>query len=136
MLCASLAVRFDRCSSFGDGNYLGPDAEQAWAWGAPGALVAAILWLAASLAFKLYVANFTDYNAAYGTVGGVIVLLLWFYVSSLAILFGAEMNAEIEHASQEVMREERAAGAGQDAVRAAPISAGRPHDAGHASEPH
>jgi membrane protein len=52
-----------------------------------------------SLVFKLYVANFADYNATYGAVGGVIVLLLWFYISGLAILVGAEMNAEIEHAS-------------------------------------
>jgi membrane protein len=52
-----------------------------------------------SLIFKAYVANFADYNATYGAVGGVIVLLLWFYISSLAILVGAELNAEIEHAS-------------------------------------
>jgi membrane protein len=57
------------------------------------------LWVLASLAFKYYISNFTDYNAAYGAVGGVIVLLLWFYVSGIAILIGAEMNAEIEHAS-------------------------------------
>ena len=76
--------------------YFGPDADQDWAWITPGAVVATALWLVVSLAFKIYVANFTDYNAAYGTVGGVIVLLLWFYVSSLAILAGAELNAEIE----------------------------------------
>ena len=52
-----------------------------------------------SLLFKIYVANFTDYEALYGTVGGIIVVLLWFYVSSIAILTGAELNAEIEHAS-------------------------------------
>ena len=52
-----------------------------------------------SLAFRYYVTNFTDYNATYGAVGGVIVLLLWFYISGLAILVGAELNAEIEHAS-------------------------------------
>jgi len=52
-----------------------------------------------SLVFKFYVANFTSYNASYGTIGGVIVLMLWFYVSSLAVLVGAELNAEIEHAS-------------------------------------
>jgi hypothetical protein len=51
------------------------------------------------LAFKFYVANFTDYNAMYGAVGAVIVLMLWFYLSALAILAGAEVNAEIEHAS-------------------------------------
>jgi membrane protein len=79
--------------------YFGPDADQDWAWITPGAIAATVLWLLVSVAFKLYVANFTDYNAAYGAVGGVIVLLLWFYVSGLAILFGAELNSEIEHAS-------------------------------------
>jgi membrane protein len=79
--------------------YFAPDAEQEWVWITPGALTATVLWVIVSLAFKIYVANFTDYNATYGAVGGVIILLLWFYVSSIAILVGAEMNAEIEHAS-------------------------------------
>lgn len=79
--------------------YYGPDAEQDWVWITPGAIVATLLWLVASLAFKLYIAHFTDYSAAYGTVGGVIVLLLWLYVSGLAVLVGAELNAEIEHAT-------------------------------------
>ncbi|MCA1586704.1 MAG: YihY/virulence factor BrkB family protein [Acidobacteria bacterium] len=79
--------------------YFGPDAEQAWEWVSPGAVAATALWLLISLGFKMYIANFTDYSAAYGAVGGVIVLLLWFYVSGLALLVGAEMNAEIEHAS-------------------------------------
>jgi membrane protein len=52
-----------------------------------------------SFGFKFYAAHFTDYNATYGTVAGVIVLMLWFYFSGLAILIGAEFNAEIEHAS-------------------------------------
>ena len=79
--------------------YFAPDAEQEWVWITPGAVVATILWLIASLAFRFYVTRFGNYNAAYGAIGGVMVLLLWFYVSSLAILVGAEMNAEIEHAS-------------------------------------
>ena len=79
--------------------YFAPDADQDWIWITPGAVVATALWIVASLAFKVYVTRFSDYNAAYGTIGGVMVLLLWFYVSSLAILVGAEMNAEIEHAS-------------------------------------
>ena len=58
-----------------------------------------VLWLLISLLFKLYVANFTDYEGSYGSVGAVIVVLLWFYVSGIAILTGAELNAEIEHAS-------------------------------------
>jgi len=79
--------------------YFGPDADQDWAWITPGAVAATILWLVVSLLFKLYVANFTDYEGSYGTVGGVIVVLLWFYLSGIAILTGAELNAEIEHAS-------------------------------------
>jgi len=79
--------------------YFGPDADQDWVWISPGAVVATVLWLLISLVFKFYVANFTDYEASYGAVGAVIVVLLWFYVSGLAILTGAEMNAEIEHAS-------------------------------------
>ena len=79
--------------------YFGPDAEQDWAWITPGAVAATMLWLLVSLLFKVYVANFTDYEGLYGAVGGVIVLMLWFYVSGIAILTGAELNAEIEHAS-------------------------------------
>ena len=62
-------------------------------------MIGTLLWVVVSLVFKFYVANFADYNATYGAVGGVIVLLLWFYISGLAILVGAELNAEIEHAS-------------------------------------
>jgi membrane protein len=79
--------------------YFGPDADQDWVWITPGAVVATILWLVISLLFKVYVARFTDYEAAYGSVGAVIVLLLWFYLSGVAILTGAELNSEIEHAS-------------------------------------
>jgi membrane protein len=79
--------------------YFGPDADQDWVWITPGAVAATVLWLVVSLLFKIYVANFTDYEGSYGTVGGVIVVLLWFYVSGIAILTGAELNAEIEHAS-------------------------------------
>lgn len=79
--------------------YFGPDADQDWVWITPGAVSATILWLLVSLLFKVYIANFTDYEGSYGTVGGVIVVLLWFYVSGIAILVGAELNAEMEHAS-------------------------------------
>jgi membrane protein len=79
--------------------YFAPDAEQEWVWITPGALIGTLLWVLVSLAFKFYVTRFADYNATYGAVGGVIVLLLWFYISGLAILVGAELNAEIEHAS-------------------------------------
>lgn len=79
--------------------YVAPDADQEWAWITPGSIVATLLWLLISIGFRLYVANFGDYNATYGALAGAIVLLLWFYLSGLAILVGAELNAEIEHAS-------------------------------------
>jgi len=79
--------------------YFAPDAEQDWIWITPGCIFATLLWLMVSLGFKLYVSRFGSYNATYGTIGGVIVLMLWFYLSGLALLAGAEMNAEIEHAS-------------------------------------
>jgi len=79
--------------------YYAPDAEQRWMWITPGSVVATVLWVLISLGFKFYVTNFTSYNATYGVIGGVIVLMLWFYVSSFAVLIGAELNAEIEHAS-------------------------------------
>jgi membrane protein len=81
-------------------NYLAPDAEQDWTWVTPGAVLATALWLLASLGFKFYLSHFADYNATYGSLGGAIVLMLWFYVSGLSVLVGAEMNAEIEHASR------------------------------------
>ena len=79
--------------------YFAPDAEQDWEWITPGAVLATVLWLVASLGFKVYVANFADYNESYGTLGGIVVLMLWFYITALAVLTGAELNAEIEHAS-------------------------------------
>jgi membrane protein len=79
--------------------YFAPDAEQEWVWITPGSVLATALWLLISLAFKFYVTNFGSYNATYGAIGGVIVTMLWFYVSSLAVLTGAEVNAVIEHAS-------------------------------------
>jgi membrane protein len=79
--------------------YYGPDAEQDWVWITPGAALATVLWLGISLGFRVYLQYAGDYNATYGTIGGVIILLLWLYLSGFAILVGAEMNAEIEHAS-------------------------------------
>ena len=79
--------------------YFAPDAQQDFVWITPGSAFATVLWVVISLAFKFYVARFGSYNATYGTIGGIIVLLTWFYVSSLAVLIGAELNAEIEHAS-------------------------------------
>lgn len=79
--------------------YFAPDAEQEWVWITPGSILATVVWLVVSLCLKLYITQFATYNETYGTIGGVIVLLLWFWLSGLAILVGAEFNAEIEHAS-------------------------------------
>ena len=75
----------------------GPSRAPAkWRWITPGSLLAAALWLAASLAFSFYVSNFGAYDAAYGTLGGVVVALLWFFISAYAVILGAELNAELE----------------------------------------
>ena len=79
--------------------YYAPDAEQDWVWLTPGSIFATTLWLGATLGFKYYVVNMGNYTETYGVIGGVMVLMLWFYLSGLVILIGAEMNAEIEHAS-------------------------------------
>lgn len=74
-----------------------PSRSQAkWRWITPGSLLAAGLWLIASLAFSFYVSNFGSYDAAYGALGGVVVALLWFYISAYAVILGAELNAELE----------------------------------------
>jgi membrane protein len=79
--------------------YFAPDAQQDWVWITPGSVFSTVLWLLISLGFKLYVSQFGSYNATYGAIGSVIVTLVWLYVSSLAVLIGAELNVEIEHAS-------------------------------------
>jgi membrane protein len=79
--------------------YFAPDAEQDWVWVTPGALLATSTWLLGSLLFRMYVVSFGNYQATYGALGGVVALLLWMYMTGLVIVTGAEVNAEIEHAS-------------------------------------
>jgi membrane protein len=79
--------------------YFAPDVEQEWFWLTPGSVMATVVWLALSLGFKFYVAKVGAYTETYGAIGAVMVLMLWFYLSGLVLLIGAEMNAEIEHAS-------------------------------------
>ena len=69
-------------------------------WISPGAVVAVVAWIIASALFALYVANFGSYNKTYGTFAGVIVFLLWMWITNLAILFGAELNAELERSRE------------------------------------
>jgi membrane protein len=79
--------------------YFAPDAEQDWVWITPGSVLSTFLWIVVSLGLKLYYTLVPNANATYGAIGGVMVLMLWFYCSSIALLMGAELNAEIEHAS-------------------------------------
>jgi membrane protein len=75
-----------------------PDRDSPrWRWVSWGAMVATAIWLLGSVAFSVYVSNFADYNKTYGAMGAVIILLLWFNLSSFAVLLGAELNAEMEH---------------------------------------
>jgi membrane protein len=79
--------------------YFAPATEQHWRWVTPGSAVALVLWLAMSFGLRWYVANFADYSATYGSIGGVILLILWLYLTGVVLLVGAEINAEIEHAA-------------------------------------
>jgi membrane protein len=78
-----------------------PDRRYArWRWVTPGSLFAVLMWLLVSLGFKAYVDNFGDYNKVYGSIAGVIVLMLWFYWSGMVLLLGGEINSEIETAAE------------------------------------
>ena len=73
-----------------------PNVRRRFRWVSPGSVLAVLLWLAASLAFAAYVANFAGYGKTYGSLAGVIVFLVWLWISNIAILLGLEFNAEME----------------------------------------
>jgi membrane protein len=76
--------------------YFAPDVRvRRWQWIAPGTVIGVLLWLAVSFAFRLYLHYFNSYSATYGTLGAVIILMLWFYLTGAAILVGGEINSEI-----------------------------------------
>ena len=81
--------------------YFAPDVDQHWKWITPGSVFAVVLWLLVSLAFSYYVNNFGSYDKTYGSIGAIIILLTWMYVSGFVILVGGEINSVIEHASAE-----------------------------------
>jgi membrane protein len=81
---------------------LAPDrADAGWRWVTPGAILATVLWLLGSLAFSLYTSSFASYNETYGALGAVVITMLWLELTALAILLGAELNAELEHQTAE-----------------------------------
>jgi membrane protein len=74
-----------------------PNVKQpGFRWVTPGGIVAVVMWGLASAGFAIYVANFSSYNKTYGALGGVVAFLVWLWISNLALLFGAELNAEME----------------------------------------
>ncbi len=81
--------------------YASPNVRQpGFRWISPGSLLAVTLWIAASALFALYVANFGSYNKTYGTLASAVIFLVWLWITNLAILFGAELNAELERGRQ------------------------------------
>lgn len=76
----------------------GPSRKEAqWSWVSLGSIATTVLWIITSILFSFYVSNFSQYNATYGSIGAIMILLLWFYFTALAVLLGAELNAGMEH---------------------------------------
>jgi membrane protein len=76
----------------------GPSREEArWQWLTPGSIFTAIVWLILAIGFSFYVTKLTDYDATYGSIAAIVMLLTWMYLSAYVFLFGAELNAELEH---------------------------------------
>jgi membrane protein len=86
IVCTMIAVLY----------WASPNARRGFRWIGPGAVLAVVIWLIASGLFALYVANFGNYNKVYGSIAGLIIFLIWLWISNTAILLGAEFNAELE----------------------------------------
>jgi membrane protein len=81
--------------------YASPNVRQpGFRWVTPGAILAVVVWIVASAAFGVYVANFGSYNKTYGSLGAIVIFLVWLWLTNVAILLGAELNAEIERGRQ------------------------------------
>jgi membrane protein len=80
--------------------FVSPNAQVRKKWVSPGAILTLVVWILASVAFAFYVANFGSYNKTYGTLGGVVVFLLWLWITNIAVLLGVEYNAEIERTNE------------------------------------
>ncbi|MDQ3570413.1 MAG: YihY/virulence factor BrkB family protein [Actinomycetota bacterium] len=111
--------------------YLGPNRESPrWSWLSPGGGLATLIWLASSLGFSFYVSSFGSYAKTYGSFAGVVVLLLWLFLTALAVVLGAELNAELER--QSAIRAGQGDGVWQqqEGARDAPPAASTPEPAG------
>ena len=81
--------------------YVAPNLDEPeWYWITPGSVIGFLLWIAASVVLRLYLHYFNSYSATYGSLGAVIILMLWFYLTGMAILLGGEVNSEIGHAQK------------------------------------
>jgi membrane protein len=81
--------------------YFLPDVKQEWRFITPGSMMGTMLWLIASYGFSVYVTNFGSYDKTYGSIGGVMVMMTWLYLTGLIFILGGEINAVLEHASDE-----------------------------------
>ena len=90
---AAIAVGFGLAATY---RYAPNRPDAPWVWISPGSAAATLLWLAGSLGFGFYVSNFGNYNATYGSLGGVAVFLTWLYLSAYIVLMGGELNSELE----------------------------------------
>jgi membrane protein len=105
--------------------HFAPAQRERWRWMTPGSVTATALWLAASFGLRVYVAHFGNYDLMYGSIGGLILFLVWLYLTSLVLLLGAEVNAAIAHAgaaadatAQRARRVARVVKSGADRPRA------------------
>ena len=81
--------------------YIAPNVKHPkFSWVTPVGIVAVLVWIVASVGFAFYASNFASYNKTYGSLGAMIVFLVWLWITNLAILFGAELNAELERSRQ------------------------------------
>ena len=102
-----------------------PEAE--WQWITPGSALATLVWLAATFGFGLYVANFGNYNATYGSLGAVIVFLTWLYLTAYIVLFGAELNAILElSVGRDKVADEKASEPARTSAASVPTAAAAP----------
>jgi membrane protein len=73
-----------------------PNVKRRFRWISTGSLIAVLIWIVASAAFAVYVANFSSYSKTYGTFAGIIIFLVWLWITNIAVLLGLEFNAELE----------------------------------------
>jgi membrane protein len=95
LACVVLALTFAAV------YYWAPDCNMKWHWITPGAVMGIVGWMLSSLGFRLYLHYFNTYSVTYGSLGAVVILLMWFYITGLMLLLGAEINSQIEAAAAE-----------------------------------